>query len=92
NKRSIFAVAIRMAPYVNREPAGDSARLRSALIRWASAGYLRAARGHIGIRRNIAAFAMRWLYQATMTFGYWTLRRPSRFSSPFSLRMNRKGT
>lgn len=92
NRRSIFAAAIRMAPYVNREPKSGAAGLRSGLIRWASAGYLRTARGHIGVRRNIAAFTMRWLYQVAMKVGYWTLRRSARFGSPFSLRMNRQGT
>lgn len=86
------AVAKMMAPYVNRTPASESTGLRSAMIQRASAGYLRATRGHIGVRRNLTAIVMRWLYQGVMALGYLTLRRSPRRSAPFSLRMNSKGT
>jgi ADP-heptose:LPS heptosyltransferase len=81
-----------MAPYANREPASAAAGLRSSMIRWAAAGYLRATRGHIGVRRNVAAFAMRRLYLGLMALGFLLLRRSPRRSAPFSLRMNRAGT
>jgi ADP-heptose:LPS heptosyltransferase len=89
---SAMKVAKKMAPYVIREPANRAAPLRSALIRWASSGYLRAARKHVGLRRNATAFTMRWLYRGLAAIGYLALRRSSRRRGPFSFAMNRSGT
>lgn len=89
---SPMAVAKKMAPFINSEPESGTARLRSGLIRWAAAGYLRAARGHIGVRSNVAAFAIRKLYLGLMALGFATLRRSPGRSAPFSLQTNPTGT
>jgi ADP-heptose:LPS heptosyltransferase len=88
---STAAVAKRMAPYVNNERSEGAAPFRLRLIRWATAGYLRAIRGHIGIRSNVSAFLRRNLYLGLMTLGYMTLRRAPGRNAPFSLRMNQAG-
>ncbi len=88
---SKFAVAMRMAPYVNCEGSGRGAPIRSYLIRRASSGYLRATRGQGRWYKIAVAFLAAQLCRIFLTACYASLAKTARFRAPFSLQMNKEG-
>lgn len=80
-----------MAPFVALEREELGAPLRSALIRWASQGYLNCLRG----RRQPLSFVLTklrsWLYGLFLGLCYHSLRGSGKTGDPFTLKRNKHG-
>lgn len=88
---SSASAAIKMAPFVNLEPAKPVAPLCSRIIRRAATGYLAAKRQRNGVLSKAGHYALARLYLLAMSACYALLARRARRSAPFSLQMTASG-